>query len=143
MKTLLIFLATLAFNTDPKELFKPGEIAFDGFDLVSYYQDGPIAGNATHAHEYQGITLHFSSEENLNLFKKYPERYWPAFDGWCAISLVYEVMKKPDFTVYKIQNNKLYFFEVRAFFNGLTHWDRDPVKNEILARVHYKHLGGS
>ncbi|MDW3193360.1 MAG: YHS domain-containing (seleno)protein [Cytophagales bacterium] len=142
MKTLLIFLATLALDTDPKELFKPGEVAFDGFDLVSYYQEGPVTGNATYAYEYQGITMHFSSEENLNLFKQYPERYWPALDGWCAISLVYEVLKRPDFTIYKIQNNKLYFFEVRAFFNGLTHWDRDPVKNEILARVHYKHLGG-
>lgn len=143
MKILTILLATLAFDTDPKQLFQPGEIAFDGYDLVSYYQEEPIKGNATLAFEHQGILMHFSSIENLELFKQYPERYWPAFNGWCAISLVYKVMKKPDFTIYKIQNNKLYFFEVRAFFNGMTQWDRDPVKNEILARVHYEHLSDS
>lgn len=140
MKILTILWAILAFDNDPKQLFKAGEIAFDGYDLVSYYQSGPVEGSATFSYEYEGILLHFASEENLELFKKYPDRYWPAFNGWCAISLVYKVMKKPDFTIYKIQNRKLYFFEVRAFFNGLTQWERDPVKNEILARVHYEYL---
>lgn len=143
MKILTILLATLALDIDPKQLFRPGEIAFDGYDLVSYYQAEPVKGNATLAFDYEGILMHFSSIENLELFKQYPERYWPAFNGWCAISLVYKVMKKPDFTIYKIQNNKLYFFEVRAFFNGMTQWDRDPIKNEILARIHYEHLSDS
>lgn len=143
MKILAFLLATLSFDTDSTQLFEPGELAFYGYDLVSYYQSGPIEGNAEHVYEYQGILMHFSKVENLKLFKQYPERYWPAFNGRCAISLVYKVMKKPDFTIYKIQNNKLYFFIVRAFFNGFTQWDRDPVKNEILARVHYEYLSGS
>ena len=123
MKIIIMLLATWAFDNDPKALFKPGEIGFEGYDLVSYFQEELLVGNSKYQYDHQGIVLHFSSEENLASFKKYPEKYWPAFDGWCAISLVYKVMKRPDFTIYKVQNGKLYFFEVRAFFNGLTQWD--------------------
>lgn len=140
MNNILFFLAVIAVDVDPKNLFKPGELAFDGYDLVSYFHEQPQIGDKNLRHEYKGVILHFSSSENLESFKKYPEKYWPAFNGWCAISLVYKVMRKPDFTLYKVQNGRLYFFEIRAFFNGLTQWNRDPQKNEIVAKVHFEYL---
>jgi len=139
-KISLLFLAaalTLSAATDPDRLFEEGEVGFDGYDLVSYFSSLK-KGAATFSTEYQGVKLLFSSKENLEKFLSFPDKYWPAFDGWCAISLVYDVLKRPDFSHYKIQNNQVYFFEVRAFFNGLTQWERDPTKNDIIARVHYQ-----
>lgn len=125
-------------SSDPRELFRHGEVGFDGYDLVSYFSSLE-KGNGQFKTTFRGVKLHFASQENLEKFLSYPDRYWPAFDGWCAISLVYDVLKKPDFSHYKIQNNKIYFFEIRAFFNGLTQWEKDPTKNDIVARVHYRH----
>ncbi len=135
---IAIFATTTSANSNANPLFAPGEVGFDGYDLVSYFGGGPTKGSEQYETTYRGVILHFASRENLEKFVDYPDRYWPAFDGWCAISLVYDVMKKPDFTHFKIQNNRIHFFEVRAFFNGLTQWEKDPAKNEIIATVHYR-----
>lgn len=43
--------------------------------------------------------------------------------------------------MYKIQDGKLHFFAVRAFFNGLTAWEKDPEGNKIKADSnYYKHF---
>ncbi len=140
---LVLIMILLTFGvkagTNPPSLFTPGEVGFDGYDLVSYFGDQLQKGSKTYATDHQGVRLYFASSENLQRFKNYPDRYWPAFDGWCAISLVYDVLKRPDFSHYKIQNNKIHFFEIRAFFNGLTQWEKDPAKHEIIASVHYRH----
>ena len=143
MQKILVMFFLLATNilvaegANQRDLFSEGEVGFDGYDLVSYFSSLE-KGHEEFKTLFRGVELRFSSKENLNKFLSYPDKYWPAFDGWCAISLVYDVLKKPDFSHYKIQNNKIYFFEVRAFFNGLTQWEKDPTKNDIIARVHYR-----
>ena len=57
----------------------------------------------------------------------------PAYNGWCAIALTNGTLAKPDFSQFKVQDGKLLFFEVRAFFNGKTAWEKDPDINKIVA----------
>lgn len=117
------------------------ELAFDGNDLVSYFDsETPVKGSETYSYDYDGIHLLFSSQENLNKFKNDPDKYIPAYNGWCAIALTGGSFVKPDFNEYKIQDDKLLFFEVRAFFNGKTAWERDPDKHRILADKKYEEL---
>lgn len=117
------------------------EKAFDGNDLVSYFEsDSPVKGSETFSYDYDGIHLLFSSQDNLDKFKSNPDKYIPAYNGWCAIALTGGSFIRPDFNEYKIQDDKLLFFEVRAFFNGKTAWERDPDKHRILADKKYEEL---
>ncbi|MEM9328072.1 MAG: YHS domain-containing (seleno)protein [Bacteroidota bacterium] len=116
-------------------------VSFDGNDIVSYFDtNGPVKGTASHSYEYHGLKLQFSSKQNLEEFKANPSKYLPAYDGWCAIALTQGSWVRPDFNEYKIQDGRLLFFEVRAFFNGKTAWNKDPDLNKIVADHKFKAL---
>ncbi len=141
MKTYLIILFfTLAFSGYSQALFGPDEIAFDGNDLVSYFDGQVQKGSQNYAYQYDGFNLRFVSKENLSKFKADPEKYMPAYNGHCAVALVRGDLIKPDFNFYKIQDGELLFFEVRAFFNGRTAWDKDPDINKIVADKKFRDL---
>ena len=117
------------------------EKAFDGNDLVSYFEsEAPVKGSEDYSYDYDGIHLLFSSEENRTKFKNDPDKYIPAYNGWCAIALTGGSFVRPDFNEYKIQDGQLLFFEVRAFFNGKTAWERDPDIHKIVADKKYVEL---
>ncbi len=117
------------------------EIAFDGNDLVSYFEsEQPVKGSEDFSYDYDGIHLLFSSDSNRTKFKNDPGKYMPAYNGWCAIALTGGSFIRPDFNEYKIQDGQLLFFEVRAFFNGKTAWERDPDIHKIVADKKYDEL---
>lgn len=117
------------------------EMAFDGNDLVSYFEsETPVKGSEDFSYDYDGIHLLFSSDENRTKFKNDPDKYIPAYNGWCAIALTGGSFVRPDFNEYIIQDGQLLFFEVRAFFNGKTAWERDPDIHKIVADKKYDEL---
>lgn len=60
-------------------------VALDGYDVVAYHtEDKAIVGKKELAFNYQGVWYHFTSAENKALFKKDPQKYLPAFGGWCT-----------------------------------------------------------
>jgi YHS domain-containing protein len=138
--TLLLVLFIMSSTALAQStLFEAGESGFDGYDLVSYYQsDTPVKGKTEFSVQYRGVKLVFASSANLESFNRNPEKYWPSYDGWCAITMVRGDFVRPDYSMYKIQDDQLHFFAVRAFFNGLTLWDKDPDKNKILADHNFK-----
>lgn len=117
-----------------------GEKAFDGNDIISYFNGEIKKGSDEYTYEYNDVKLYFASNESRELFKKAPEKYFPAYNGWCAIALAAGTLAKPDYNNYIIQDGKLLFFEVRAFFNGRTAWEKDPQINKITADAKYDEL---
>lgn len=142
--TLLLPISLLGQSKPPHEFVcGPDEIAFDGNDLVSYYEsENILEGKKEFSLKHQGLNLHFASRANLNKFKSTPKKYLPEYGGWCAIALTQGTYARPDFSHYKVQDGKLLFFEVRAFFNGKTAWEKDPEINKIVADRKYKDLRG-
>jgi YHS domain-containing protein len=143
-KFLLMTINWVLFNLIVQAqhgLFAPGEYAFDGNDLVSYFDsEKPIKGIEKYTYEYNGWKLQFANETNLKKFKANPKKYHPAYDGYCAIALTQGSLVKPDFSQFKIEEGELLFFEVRAFFNGRTAWEKNPQVNRIMADSKYQKL---
>ena len=143
--TLIVTLAVFAHLTQAQNgnhyAGSNEENAFDGNDLVSYFESKtPVKGSEDFNYDYDGIHLLFSSDENRTKFKNDPDQYIPAYNGWCAIALTGGSFVRPDFNEYKIQDGQLLFFEVRAFFNGKTAWERDPDIHKIVADKKYDEL---
>ncbi len=136
--TLISLSNTASSQNHQRYSCQVGSVAFDGYDLVSYFQGGPVLGKKDISMEYDGIILQFSSRENLATFKKNPGKYLPAYGGWCATAITHSSFVVPNYTMYKIQDEKLLFFEVRGFFNGRSQWDKDPLKHEFLADRSYR-----
>ncbi|MFY0598758.1 MAG: YHS domain protein [Cyclobacteriaceae bacterium] len=116
----------------------PGEVAFDGYDLVSYFDSPvPLKGSDDITFEYDGLKLSFSDTDNLNKFKSDPDKYLPSYGGWCATAMINNNFVIPSYSMYKIQDGELLFFQVKAFFNAYTHWEKKPEKNKISADESY------
>ncbi len=119
------------------------EKAFGGNDLVSYFQGTAQAGLDEFELEYDGLKLYFVSAENRATFQEDPEKYMPAYGGWCATAVSSDVYVQPDYNMFKIQDGALYFFEVKAFYNGRTQWEKDPQIHEISATKNYRDKFGT
>jgi len=83
--------------------------AVQGYDVVSY-QTGkrPVRGNGNFVSTHKGATYQFSSKANLEIFQSNPEKYVPAYGGYCAYGT--SVGKKfiGDPEVWRVVDGKLY-----------------------------------
>jgi len=83
--------------------------AVQGYDVVSYFTGKrPVRGNGNFVVVYDGATYQFSSAENQKAFEKSPEKFVPAYGGYCAFGV--SVGKKfiGDPEVWRIVENTLY-----------------------------------
>lgn len=83
--------------------------AVGGYDLVSYHEDtGPVRGTGFHASSHEGVTYLFASKENKKAFEKSPEKYLPAYNGYCAFGVSLGKKFNSDPSVYEIVDGTLY-----------------------------------
>lgn len=116
----------------------PDGIGNGGYDLISYRKDGgPRFGSAEFPAEYGGLTYLFETEAHRDQFLEDPERYVPAYSGWCAVTLALGRLNCPDYTNFKIENDRLLLFELTGFTNGQTLWNSDPGRYRGLADGNY------
>lgn len=83
--------------------------AVQGYDVVSYQNaKRPVRGNGNYVATHNGATYLFSSAENQKTFEASPEKYAPAYNGYCAFGV--SVGKKfiGDPEVWRVVDGKLY-----------------------------------
>lgn len=111
---LFIFIVSACGGSDtPKdEVYAVEGIAMGGYDAVAYFEQGEAKeGNANTVSSYNGLTYQFSSTKNKTLFDEAPDKYLPAYGGWCAYAIAEASTKmEPDPTMWKIQDGKLLLF---------------------------------
>jgi hypothetical protein len=101
-------------------------VAIEGYDPVSYFDGKPAKGDPGIKFVHKAISYHFISKENLDRFKGNPERYEPAYGGWCAYAMGEKAEKvKIDPETFKITNGKLYLFYNFWGNNTLEDWNKD------------------
>ena len=101
-------------------------IAIEGFDPVSYFDGKPMEGKPDLKFAHKGVTYLFASSSNLNKFKAAPEKYEPAYGGWCAYAMGESGEKvKIDPETFKILDGRLYLFYNFWGNNTLTDWNKD------------------
>ncbi len=83
--------------------------AIGGTDPVAYFTDGkPVAGSDKFTATHDGVTWKFSSAEHRDMFKAEPEKYAPAYGGYCATGASFGYKIPIDPTTWDIHNGKLY-----------------------------------
>lgn len=125
---VLLIHATLAqsgalprYNVDDDGLW------VEGYDPVSYALDHKAQeGSERFVHRFGGATFRFVSQAHKDLFTKDPERYLPAYGGWCAYAMGAKNEKvEVDPETFKIKDGKVYLFYNRFFTNTLDDWNAD------------------
>lgn len=139
--TLLLLLISWAAvsqeRVSPKHLLLEKGIALSGYDPVSYFSNAkPQKGKVAYNHE--GIIYKFISAENLTLFKNSPQKYLPAYGGWCAYAMGLNGEKvKVDPENFKIIDGAVNLFYRTAFSNTLNDWNKNEAKLKKQADINW------
>ncbi|MCF6296641.1 MAG: YHS domain protein [Flavobacteriaceae bacterium] len=101
-------------------------VAIDGYDPVSYFDDNPLKGKPSIQSKFKGILYHFVNDKNKNLFVASPDKFVPQYGGWCAYALANKgKLMNINPKTYKISEGKLYLFYNKFFTNTLDDWNEN------------------
>ncbi|MCU4652845.1 YHS domain protein [Roseibacterium sp. SDUM158016] len=82
----VLLTATSARAAEPR-IFQQGGLALGGTDPVAYFEgNGPVRGDGAHALDWMDARWTFASATNRDAFAADPERFAPAFGGYCAFA---------------------------------------------------------
>lgn len=120
---LALLLAGAAHASGPVHTGWLSDLAVDGHDVVAYFTRGePVEGSAEHSTEWNGAEWRFASAEHLERFRADPERYAPAYGGFCAYAVAEGDTAAGDPQYWAIHDDRLYLnynAEIQA------RWDAD------------------
>jgi YHS domain-containing protein len=116
-------------------------VAVEGYDPVSYFAGSPTEGSDDISLTHRGVIYFFASEKNRNLFRLDPDKYEPAFGGWCAYAMGATGEKvKVDPETFKIVKGKLYLFYNFWGNNTLEDWNSNEPKLLAAADGNWKNV---
>ena len=80
-----------------------------GYDPVAYFTDGkPVRGSGYHVTVHDGVTYAFANADHKKLFVADPNKYLPAFGGYCAYGVAVGKKFVSDPEAWKIVDGTLY-----------------------------------
>ena len=143
-----LFTISIAVAQNPTEFHKKqynldnDGLAIKGYDPVAYFTaNKALEGKKEITLTTEGITYHFASVQDRDLFKSNPEKYQPQYGGWCAYAMGNDGSKvEVDPETFKIINGNLFLFYNRFFNNTLKTWNKDEPKLHAQADVNWQKL---
>lgn len=106
---LALFTGLLVHTSAAADNYAHSAPAVQGYDVVSYHTGKrPIRGNGHYVANHDGATYLFASEENLKRFEKNPEKYVPAYNGFCAFGVSVGKKFAGDPEVFRVVNGTTY-----------------------------------
>jgi len=106
--TATIALLTFSAGVSAAD-FQHSTPAAQGYDVVSYHvSKRPVRGNGNFVSVHDGATYQFSNKDNLKKFEKNPEKYVPAYGGYCAFGVAVGKKFVGDPEVWRVVDGTLY-----------------------------------
>ncbi|KGL62596.1 YHS domain-containing (seleno)protein [Polaribacter sp. Hel1_85] len=122
---LIILISFSAFGQSDNYNLKKGFVA-EGYDVVGYFNNKAEKGDKMFIANYDGVKFKFASKEHLIMFKKSPEKYVPAYGGYCAYAIGVKGEKVSiDPKTFEIRDDKLYLFYNSWGTNTLELWQEE------------------
>jgi hypothetical protein len=112
----------------------PG-LAVHGHDVVAYFRgNGPRLGSDKYAYAYKGGTYRFADQTDLDAFRADPEKYVPAYGGFCAYGVALGKKFDGDPRFWKIVGGKLY---LNLNDDIQSQWSKDVPANIAKAETNW------
>lgn len=115
-----------------------GGLAAEGYDVVAYFTDGkPVKGEKQFKVVQDGATYLFASEDHRVLFEENPEKYLPAYGGYCAWAVAQGDTAGIDPEAWTIYQGRLYLNyskKIRA------KWEKDKDDNISKADANWPEI---
>lgn len=107
-----------------------------GNDPVAYQTlQKAVSGNPQIKAQHDGVSYRFVSEEHRQMFLAAPDRYAPAYGGFCASGAPYALKANIGADVFKVVVGRLYLF---GGPRSRRHWEMDQQKNIRLGDEYWE-----
>ncbi len=114
--------------------------ALKGYDVVAYHTVGkPVEGSQRISYRWRDATWRFASVKHRDLFAADPERYAPAYGGYCAYGMAQGAKIDIDPSAWRIVDGKLYL-NVNKRVQRV--WKTDISGYIVRANRHWQRLMG-
>lgn len=98
-----------------------------GNDPVAFFTEGKaVRGRPEIKADHDGLTYRFASDANRAAFLQNPQKYLPAYAGFCASGAPYALKANIGADIFKIVDGRLYLFGSER---ARRHWEMDEKKN--------------
>ena len=105
--TALLFSLPALAAKEP--VFSTGDGAIRGYDPVAYFTQGQaLKGSRDISFTWNSAEWHFSSEQNRAAFVSAPEKYAPAYGGYCAYAVANGYTATTDPDAWSVVNGRLF-----------------------------------
>ncbi len=136
--TIVLLAAPVLAQTKTLINLETDGLALKGFDPVAYFSENkPVKGKPEFKSVRHGATYYFASADNKARFDKEPEKYEPAFGGFCAYGVSRNKLVEIDPEAFQIMDGRLllqYSKSIRNDFN------KDPQGNLTKANANWPGL---
>jgi YHS domain-containing protein len=110
-KRVLVMAAILALVGVVTWAGETAPVALGGYCPVAYVaMDKAVKGKPEHASAYQGRTYRFLNADAKSMFDQAPDKYLPAYGGYCATAVAQGEKLVSDPTIFKVVNGRTYLF---------------------------------
>ncbi len=111
------------------------DVILAGHDAVAYFTEGrPVLGRAEFTAQHDGAVYRFASAENRDRFRENPEKYAPAYGGYCALGTSFGKKFDVDGKAFEIVEGRLY---VNKNVKVYETWRKDIPNNIVKAEGHW------
>ncbi len=103
-----------------------GSPAIQGYDPVAYVDAGQAQpGDSKRVSSYRGVTYRFATAQNREKFATDPDKYLPAYGGWCATAMADGRKVDIDPENFKVTNGRLFLFYKGWLGDARKDWNKD------------------
>lgn len=104
------------------------QLAIEGYDPVAYFEVGggkPTKGKKNITATHRGVTYRFANTKNKQAFLNSPERFEPAYGGWCAYAMAGGDKVEINPKKFLIEDGRLYLFYTDFFTDTRKRWNKE------------------
>ncbi|MEM7627492.1 MAG: YHS domain-containing (seleno)protein [Planctomycetota bacterium] len=100
------------------------QVGLHGYSPVSYFTHNEARpGSPLYTATFDGITYFLESEDQIQAFEPNPERFVPAYGGWCAFGATKEKHFEINPEAFKIVDGRLLVFKANEQVNARDKWN--------------------
>ena len=100
---------SVAANAEVDTGTDANDVILAGHDAVAYFtEDRPVLGSADYTASYNGAIYRFASAENRDAFRNNPQKYAPAYGGYCALGTSFGKKFQVDGKAFRVVDGQLY-----------------------------------
>ena len=89
---------------------------------------------------YRGVSYRFESEQNRHKFADNPEKFVPAYGGWCATAMAEGRKVEVDPEKFKVTEGRLFLFYKGWLGDARKDWNKDEKNLTVRANEQWRKI---